>query len=115
MTRIEQEKQTVRKMIELYCRHHLKQDTMPDEYQHLAVLAGSLLLAILAMVETATSELYQTLILIRHCVLFKMMTAIELYHLANGMLFSLNLAHTGREDTKNPPYRSDTEESFVIL
>ena len=39
MTRIEQEKQTVRKMIELYCRHHLKQDTMSDEYQHLAEFA----------------------------------------------------------------------------
>ena len=39
MTKIEREKQTVRKMIELYCRHHLKQDTMPDEYQHLAEFA----------------------------------------------------------------------------
>ena len=37
--RIEREKQTVRRMIELYCRHHLKQDTMPDEYQHLAEFA----------------------------------------------------------------------------
>ncbi len=27
MTRIEQEKRIVRKMIELYCRHHLHQDT----------------------------------------------------------------------------------------
>ena len=39
MSRIEREKQTVRKMIELYCRHHLHQDTMPDEYQHLAHFA----------------------------------------------------------------------------
>ena len=39
MTRIEREKQTVRKMIELYCRHHLKQNTMPDEYQHLVEFA----------------------------------------------------------------------------
>ena len=39
MGRIEREKQTVRKMIELYCRHHLKQDTMTDEYQHLAEFA----------------------------------------------------------------------------
>ena len=39
MTRIEREKQTVRKMIELYCRHHLHQDTMPDEYQLLADFA----------------------------------------------------------------------------
>ena len=30
MTRIEREKQTVRKMIELYCRHRLKVDTMPE-------------------------------------------------------------------------------------
>lgn len=36
MTRIEREKQTVRKMIELYCHHHLKQDTMSEEYQLLA-------------------------------------------------------------------------------
>ena len=37
--RIEREKQTVRKMIELYCRHRLKRDTMSDEYQHLAEFA----------------------------------------------------------------------------
>ena len=36
MSRIEREKQTVRKMIELYCRHHLKKDTMPEEHQLLA-------------------------------------------------------------------------------
>ena len=79
-----------------------------------AVFAGGLLLAILAMVETATSKLYQTLILIRHCALFKMMTAIKLNHLADGLLLSFNLAHIGCEDTKNPPYHCDTEESFVI-
>ena len=39
MTRIEQEKRIVRKMIELYCRHHLHQDQMPEEYQHLADFA----------------------------------------------------------------------------
>ena len=39
MTRIEREKQTVRKMIELYCRHRLKADTMPEQYQHLADFA----------------------------------------------------------------------------
>ena len=39
MSKIQREKQTVRKMIELYCRHHLKQDTMSDEYQHLAEFA----------------------------------------------------------------------------
>ena len=39
MSRIEREKQTVRKMIELYCRHHLHQKTLPEEYQHLAEFA----------------------------------------------------------------------------
>ena len=39
MSKIQREKQTVRKMIELYCRHHLKQDTMPDEFQHLVEFA----------------------------------------------------------------------------
>ena len=39
MSRIEREKLTVRKMIELYCRHHLHQDQMPEEYQHLADFA----------------------------------------------------------------------------
>lgn len=41
MTRIEREQQTVRKMIELYCRHCLNTDTMSDEYQHLADFACS--------------------------------------------------------------------------
>lgn len=36
MNRIESEQETVRKMIALYCHHHLHQDTMPEEYQHLA-------------------------------------------------------------------------------
>lgn len=36
LNRIEREKQTVCKMIKFYCRHRLKQDTMPEEYQHLA-------------------------------------------------------------------------------
>ncbi len=36
MTKIEREKQTVRKMIEIYCRHHLHQEGMPEEYQHLS-------------------------------------------------------------------------------
>jgi len=39
MTRIEREKLIVRKMIELYCRHHLKQNTLPDDYNHLAEYA----------------------------------------------------------------------------
>lgn len=33
MSRIEREKQTVRKMIGLYCRHHLRQDMMPEDYR----------------------------------------------------------------------------------
>ena len=39
MSRIEREKQTVRKMIVLYCHHRLKMDTMPEEYQPLADFA----------------------------------------------------------------------------
>ena len=31
MNRIEREKQTVQRMIELYCHHHLKVETMPKE------------------------------------------------------------------------------------
>ena len=77
-----------------------------------AVLAGSLLLAILAMVETATSKLCQMLIFIRHSVLLEMMTTVQLYHLADGLLLSLNLAHTGCEDTKKKPYRDGYGKSF---
>ena len=36
MTRIEREKQTVRMMIGLYCRHHLGLETVPEEYERLA-------------------------------------------------------------------------------
>lgn len=39
MNRIDWEKQTVRKMIELYCRHCLKQKVMPEEYQQLTEYA----------------------------------------------------------------------------
>ena len=35
MNRIDREKQTVQKMIELYCHHRLKQDTIQEEYQQL--------------------------------------------------------------------------------
>ena len=80
-----------------------------------AVLASGLLFAILAMVETATGKLCQMLIFIRHRILFQMMTAIELYHLADGLLLAFYPAHTGCEDTKIPPYQCDTEESFVII
>ena len=39
MNRIENEKQIVCKMIGLYCRHRLHQNTLPEEYQHLADFA----------------------------------------------------------------------------
>lgn len=39
MSRIENEKQIVRKMIGLYCRHRLHQNTLLEEYQHLADFA----------------------------------------------------------------------------
>ena len=35
MNRIDREKKTVQMMIEIYCRHHLKQTTIPEEYQQL--------------------------------------------------------------------------------
>ena len=77
-----------------------------------AVLAGRLPLAILAMVETATGKLCQMLIFIRHSVLLEMMTTVQLYHLADGLLLALNLAHTGCEDTKKMPYRDGYGKSF---
>ena len=77
-----------------------------------AVLASCLPLAILAMVETATGKLCQMLVFIRHGVLFQMMPTIQLYHLADGLLLSLNLAHTGCEDTKKKPYRDGYGKSF---
>lgn len=36
MGKIENEKKIIRKMIGLYCRHHLRVDTIPDKYKHLA-------------------------------------------------------------------------------
>ncbi len=39
MTEIEREKQTVCLMIDLYCRHHLKQPAMTEEYRQLAEYA----------------------------------------------------------------------------
>ena len=77
-----------------------------------AVLASGLTLTILAMVETATSKLCQMLIFIRYGVLLEMMTTVQLYHLADGLLLSLNLAHTGCEDTKKKPYRDGYGKSF---
>jgi len=41
MNRIEREKQTVQMMIELYCKHRLKQNTIPEEYQQLTAYAHS--------------------------------------------------------------------------
>lgn len=35
MTHIEREKRTVEMMIRLYCRKHMKSDTLPDEYAEL--------------------------------------------------------------------------------
>lgn len=40
MNRIDWEKQTIRKMIELYCRHRLKQEVMSEEYQLLTEYAS---------------------------------------------------------------------------
>ena len=54
-----------------------------------AVLAGSLILSIPAMVETATSEFCQMLVFIRHSVLLQPMTAIKFYHPSDGLLFAL--------------------------
>lgn len=68
-----------------------------------AVLTSGLLLTILTMVETATGKLCQMLIFIRHSVLLEMMTTVQLYHLADGLLLSLNPGHTGCEDTKKSP------------
>ena len=59
-----------------------------------AVFAGGLLLAILAMVETATGKFCQMLIFIRHRILFQMMTAIELYHLTDGLLLAFYPSHS---------------------
>lgn len=39
MNRIEREKQIIRKMIVLYCRHHLGQDKMQGEFELLAEYA----------------------------------------------------------------------------
>ena len=58
-----------------------------------AVLASSLILTILAMVETATSKLCQMQVFIRHSVLLQPMTAIKLYHPADSLLLSLYSIH----------------------
>ena len=50
--------------------------------------------SIFAMIQTATSEVCQMLILLWHLVQMKMMTAIQFYHLADSLLLSLNPAHS---------------------
>jgi hypothetical protein len=57
------------------------------------ILASSLLFSIPAMIQTATCKFCQMLILLRHCVLMKMMTAIQFYHLSDCLLLTLNPAH----------------------
>ena len=39
MSRIEREKRTIRKMVEIYCRHHLNQVVMSEEWTLLAEYA----------------------------------------------------------------------------
>ena len=58
------------------------------------ILASSLLLTILAMIEAATGKVCQMLVLLRYRVLMKMMTAIQLYHLSDCLLLTLNPAHS---------------------
>ena len=57
-------------------------------------LASSFQFAILAMIQTATSEIRQMLIFIRHCGLMKMMAAIQLNHLSHRLLLSFYPAHS---------------------
>ena len=57
------------------------------------ILASSFLFAILAMSQTTTGKVCQMLILLRHCVLMKMLTTIQLYHLTDCSFLSLNPAH----------------------
>ena len=67
------------------------------------ILASSFLFAILAMIQTATSKVSQMLVFIRHCVLMKMMTAIQLYHLSDCSFLSLNSAHSIRPHLSSSP------------
>ena len=39
MSKIEREKRTIRKMIEIYCRHYLKQEVVSEDYRLLAEYA----------------------------------------------------------------------------
>ena len=58
------------------------------------IFASSFMFSIPAMIQTATSEVSQMLILLRYRVLMKMMTAIQLYHLSDCLLLTLNPAHS---------------------
>ena len=64
------------------------------------------------MIQTATSEVCQMLILLWHLVLMKMMTAIQFYHLADSLLLSLNPAHT---ISFNVPHLKDCSCSPITL
>ena len=57
------------------------------------VLAGCLVFAILTMVETAAGILCQMYVFFGHRVLLQTMTAVELYHPADCLLFSLYFIH----------------------
>ena len=59
-----------------------------------AILACSFLFAILAMIQTTTSEVCQMQVFIWHCVLMKMMATIQLNHLTDCSLLSLNPTHS---------------------
>ena len=56
------------------------------------ILASCLLFAIREIIRTTTSELCQMQVFIRHCVLMKMMATIQLNHLTDCSLLSLNSA-----------------------
>ena len=57
------------------------------------ILASCLLLAISAMIQTATGKVCQMLVFIRHGILMKMMAAIKLNHLSHSLLLSFYLTH----------------------
>ena len=93
-----------------------------------AFLAGSLILAILTIIETATSKLCQTFllwqaspivaerILFWHGVLLQVMTAIKLYHLSDGLLLSFNPGHstTLPKTQQHQLYSQDIALGFLL-
>ncbi len=58
-----------------------------------AILASGLLFAISAMIQSTTGKLCQMLIFLWQCLLMKMMSAIQLYHLSHSLLLSFYPAH----------------------